>query len=233
MKIAIHQPHFMPWLGYFDKMDKVDIFVLLDNVQFKKNEFQNRSKIKTSNNWQWLTVPVSFRFGDRIMDVGINSTVNWKNKHLQAIRTNYGKAPYFKDYFPRIEELYKMSCNNLSVLNYETILLIKEVFSIKTEIVIASNIPNIPDEPTERLIAICRYFDAHTYLAGAGGKNYMALEKFRESGLNLEFQHFNHPEYRQLFGSFEPFMSAIDYIFNCGPSFDPIREINREVEAYR
>ena len=178
MRIAIHQPQFMPWLGYFDKMKQADLFVLLDNVQFKKNEFQNRNKIKTPNKWQWLTVPVSFNFGDKINEVKINNKTNWRRKHLQAIKTNYSKAPFFKEIYPLIEALYKDNYDLLVPLNYKTIILLKNLLRIETELVWASSIQDcLSEDPTDRLIEICKYFKAKIYLAGAGGKDYMDCER--------------------------------------------------------
>ena len=232
MRIAVHQPQFMPWLGYFDKMDKVDVFVLLDNVQFKKNEFQNRNKIKTSNNCIWLTVPVNFSFGDNISDVRIDNKHDWQKKHMHALQTNYGKAMFFKDYQPALEELYKRQYAFLSLLNIDTINLIKEMFSIKTEVVTASSIQDLSEEPTERLLDICRHFNADTYQAGSGGKTYMECERFKDAGIKLLFQHFVHPEYKQLYDTFEPLMSAIDFIFNAGNNFDLVRGLNKELEEY-
>ena len=107
MIVAIHQPQYLPWLGYFNKMMASDIFCYLDNVQYKKNEWQNRNKILSKDGWQWLTVPVLHRFGQDIREIVINSTERWRHKHLQALQTNYAKAPFFKKYFPEIQSLYE------------------------------------------------------------------------------------------------------------------------------
>ena len=88
----------MPWLGYFDKMDRADAFALLDNVQYKKNEWQNRNRIRTAQGKQWLTVPVRFKFPALINEVSINNDENWRNKHWQALRTNYAKAPHWANF---------------------------------------------------------------------------------------------------------------------------------------
>lgn len=216
MKIAVHQPQFMPWLGYFDKMAKVDLFILLDTVQFKKNEFQNRNKIKTSSGWQWLTVPVCFRFGDKINEVKINNTLNWKKKHLHSIKTNYGKAPFFGELCPLLEDLYSSEYKLLSDLNYDTIKLIKNLFQINSKIILASSLPPLREEATDRLIDICKIYNADTYLAGAGGKNYMKCQKFEKEGIKLQFQNYIHHDYHQLFESFEPYMSSLDYLCNHG-----------------
>jgi hypothetical protein len=104
--ISIHQPQFMPWLGYFDKMDQSDQFVLLDTVQYKKNEWENRNRVKTAQGVQWLTVPVSFRFSDRIETVQVNDDSRWRHKHQQALLSNYGKAPFWQTESASLTQLY-------------------------------------------------------------------------------------------------------------------------------
>ncbi len=110
----------MPWIGYFDKMDRADVFVYLDNVQFRKNEFQNRNKIKTSQGWQWLTVPVSYNFPASIEEVKIQNNLNWKRKHLGSIQTNYQKALYFDKYYQDIFELYAKDYEFLFEINIDS-----------------------------------------------------------------------------------------------------------------
>jgi len=106
MIVAIHQPQYLPWLGYFDKMNRADAFVLLDTVQFKKNEFQNRNQIKGPGGPQWLTVPVLQKLGQDIKDVRINTTVTWRKKHLAALNSCYGRAPFYGDYRDAFEDLF-------------------------------------------------------------------------------------------------------------------------------
>ena len=100
MIVAVHQPQYLPWLGYFDKIDRADVFVLLDTVQFKKNEWQNRNRIKTAAGPQWLTVPVTYRFPQRIAEVGVNNRERWQHKQRQAIVSNYRKAPFWESLAP-------------------------------------------------------------------------------------------------------------------------------------
>lgn len=216
MLAAIHQPQFMPWLGYFDKMDRCDVFVLLDNVQYKKNEYQNRNRIKTSQGWQWLTVPVKYRFPQMINEVQIDNSVDWQKKHLHALETNYRKAHYFEKYINLFKEFYSKEWQTLSQVNIASIALLKDILGIKTRVVIASEMQGLRDEPNLRLIDICKRLGADTYLAGKDGRNYMNLDLFNDAGIKLEFQEFKHPAYPQLFGRFEYFMSAIDLTFNCG-----------------
>ncbi len=217
MIVSIHQPQYLPWLGYFDKIIKSDIFVFLDNVQYKKNEFQNRNRIKTANGWQWLTVPVMYHFPQKIFEVEINQKMNWQKDHLKTLVVNYNRARYFSEYRTYFEELYSKNWDKLTDINIAVVELLAKVFGIKTKFFIASQIPNLREEPTERLIDICKYFSADTYLAGKGGAEYMDIEKFKKENISIIFQNFQHPVYPQLYGDFQPCMSVADLLFNCGP----------------
>lgn len=225
MIVAIHQPQFMPWLGYFDKMDSCDVFVLLDNVQYKKNEYQNRNRIKTSNGWQWLTVPASYKFPQKINEVMIDNRVNWQKKHLYSLQTNYGKSPCFEKYINHFKDFYDRQWDLLSEANIASVMLLRGLLDMKSDIVIASEIGGLSDEPNQRLIDICKRLGADTYLAGKDGKTYMDSNMFRHVGIDVIFQEFNHPIYKQLFNEFEYSMSVIDLIFNCGDeSMDIIKK---------
>jgi len=216
MIVAVHQPQYLPWLGYFDKIDRADIFVLLDNVQFKKNEWQNRNKIKTAQGWQWLTVPVMYKYPQLITEVMINSKVNWRHKQRQAILSNYRKAPYYDSLERFFEDIFSSSWQFISQLNIDMVKRLGNILGTDTPIYVASDLGEFPQDPDERLIAITKHFGSGTYLAGAGGRKYMDLEKYSKSGTKVIFQDFKHPSYSQLFGGFEPFMSVIDLIFNHG-----------------
>jgi len=216
MIVAVHQPQYLPWIGYFHKIDQADIFVLLDTVQFKKNEWQNRNKIKTAQGWQWLTVPVLYRYPQLIQEVPINNQVHWQRKHRQAILSNYKKAPHYDFLEPFLREMFSVSWKTISQLNIEVVRRIAGILGINTPLYVASELGVFPKDPDERLIGIAKHFGAETYLAGAGGKEYMDLNKYHAAGVQVLFQEFRHPVYDQLFGEFEPFMSVIDLIFNHG-----------------
>jgi hypothetical protein len=216
MIVAVHQPQYLPWLGFFDKIDSADVFVLLDNVQFKKNEWQNRNKIKTAQGWQWLTVPVMYKHLQLINEVIINNGVNWKHKQRQAILSNYKKAAYHDLLEGFFEDIFSLPWEFISELNIDAVKRLVEILGINTPIYIASDLVEFPKDPDERLIAITKHFGADTYLAGAGGRGYMDLDKYEKSGIKVIFQDFIHPVYNQLFGEFEPFMSVVDLIFNHG-----------------
>ena len=215
--VAIHQPQFLPWLGYFHKLARSDVFCLLDTVQYKKNEFQNRNRIKTSNGWQWLTVPVTYRFPQRIYEVGMNHTVDWQRKHLQALKTHYRKAPFFDTYIGRFEEFYRQSFHLLAEINGACILLLMELLGLERKLVLASSLQLDTDDPTLRLVKICQALEGTVYLSGRDGANYMDLDTFRSHRLEIVSQDFNHPEYPQCYGPFEPNLSVVDLLFNCGP----------------
>ena len=232
MIVAVHQPQYLPWLGYFDKIDKADVFVLLDTVQFKKNEWQNRNKIKTAQGWQWLTVPVMFKHPQRINEVPINKTVRWQHKQRQAILSNYKKAPNYSVLEGFFDTVFNTDWETISELNISVVKQLTEILGIETPLYVASELPEFPEDPDERLIAIAKHFEGDTYLAGAGGKEYMDLEKYNRADVNVEFQDFEHPVYDQLFGEFEPYMSVIDLLFNHGDgSLHIIRNGKPEKEA--
>lgn len=208
----------MPWIGYFHKIASVDAFVMLDNVQYKKNEFQNRNKIKTSSGIQWLTVPVKYKFPQKISEVLINNNFRWQHKQIQALRTNYSKAPYFKEYFPFFTEIIEQPWEKLASLNCFLVEKLCQLLGLQAKLYIASVLGCFEEEPNLRLIQICQHLKADSYLSGIGGRNYLKLNLFKEANIIVNFQHFKHPVYNQLYGDFVPNLSIIDLIFNCGKS---------------
>jgi hypothetical protein len=223
--VAIHQPQYLPWLGYFDKLDRCDVFCLLDTVQYKKNEFQNRNRIKTADGWQWLTVPVTYRFPQRIEEVGVNQTADWQRKHLQALKTNYSKAPFFDNYYASFEEFYQKSYEMIVDVNVASIELLMELLGLERKLVLASSLKVETEDPTLRLVEICKILGGDFYLSGRDGANYMDIDMFAGHQIDILFQDFKHPQYPQCYGPFEPNMSVVDLLFNCGPeSLATIRE---------
>ena len=164
MIVAIHQPQYLPWLGYFAKMHQADVFVLLDTVQFKKHEWQNRNRIKTAQGWQWLTVPVMQQFPQRLAEVQINPGVRWPHKHCQALRSNYSRAPYFQDYRSEFEDMLGRPWERLVDLNTCVITALRDALHITTPLLLASELPDDAD-PTGRLVSICQALGGTTYLS--------------------------------------------------------------------
>ena len=227
MIVAVHQPQYLPWLGYFDKIRRADVFCYLDSVQYKKNDWQNRNRIKTSQGWQWLTVPVRFQFPEKICEVKINPMVNWRKKHLQSLVTNYRRAPYFGKYIEVFEQIYSEDWELVSELNIHFIERLKDALGLSQKPAIKSSQLELREEPTDQLIDICKEVKADAYLSGQDGIKYMDLECFKENGIEVIIQDFKHPVYPQMFKDFESNMSVVDLLFNCGPeSSNIIRDVN-------
>ncbi len=229
MIVTIHQPNFLPWLGYFGKIRMADIFVILDTVQYVKNEYHNRNRLRTPEGWQWLTVPVHYQFPQSILDTRTDERQPWRQKHPKTIKQLYGKAPFFKEISPLLLPLYKEPWNQLAELNVEIIIRLMKILSINVPVYRASDLKIRQDNPTGRLIRICQLFEADTYLSGANGREYLEREQFSKAGLELKFQGFEHPEYPQRFRGFEPYMSAVDALFcvGAGQTAELIREYSR------
>ena len=217
MIVAVHQPQYLPWLGYFDKIRRADIFCYLDSVQYKKNDWQNRNRIKTSQGWQWLTVPVCFQFPEKIYEVKINPTVKWRKKHLQALVTNYRRTPFFEKYIDVYEQIYSEVWESVSELNMHFIERLKDALDLSQKPAIRSSQLELREDPTDRLIDICEEVKADTYLSGQDGIKYMDLERFKDNGIEVIIQDFKHPVYPQMFNDFQSHMSVVDLLFNCGP----------------
>lgn len=217
MIVSVHQPQYLPWIGYFHKIAHSDTFVFLDNVQYKKREFQNRNKIRTKDGWFWLTVPVitKARYTQKIKDVLIDNTSRWGKKHWQNIEISYSKAKYFNEYSKFFKSLYEKDWNKLIDLNICIIKFILKMLEIKIPIYYESNL-NIEGEKTTRIINICKKLKADTYLSGIGAKEYLMEEEFVQAGIKLIYQDFKHPLYNQVYPGFEPFMATIDLLFNNG-----------------
>ena len=220
MILAIHQPQYMPWLGYFHKMASADMFVLLDNVQYKKNEWQHRNRIRNSQGWQWLSVPTTHTFGQRINEVVVMQNGTWQKKHMRSLEMCYAKARYYAEYIHLFADYYSQKHATLDSVTVGSVKLLSGIMKIATPIEISSAY-DFPGTSTERLVNICRHFGADTYLAGVGGRDYMDISLFEKEGIAVEFQQFAAPAYKQHWSKtdedFIANLSAIDLIFNCGP----------------
>lgn len=230
MLVTIHQPQFMPWLGYFDKMDHADLFLSLDTVQFKKNEWQNRNRVKSAQGAQWLTVPVRFRFPARIDEVGINPDVDWRHKHRQALRTNYNRAAHWETEQASLMELYERADLNLRDANEATIDWLAQRLGVTTQRRRVSDIPVEEADPTQRLVELCRHVGATSYLSGADGRNYLDVERFARAGIHVMFQEYEPQAYEQLYGDFVSHLSALDLILNHGPDSPAILRAGRRTK---
>ncbi len=215
MIVSIHQPQYLPYLGFFNKVMSSDEFIFLDDVEYSHGSFINRNTIKGPNGNIWLTVPVLS--GNKIIkDIKINNKQNWMKKHLKSIKLNYSKTDYFNDYISIFEEIYSDEWQYISELDIELIKKIFNIIGINVKSCISSELDIEEQEPNMRIIKLCKKIGTDTYLSGVGGKNYMDLDLFRKNNIKVIFQNFKHPEYDQKFGSFVHNMSIVDALFNCG-----------------
>lgn len=220
MRVAICQPTYLPWLGYFDLIDQVDVFVLLDTVQFERQSWQQRNRIKTPTGLQWLTVPVVFRgrLDQRICDVEIRNC-DFSRAHVRALELNYSRAPYFLKLSHELFSILKESKpgSKLLDLNVRLLHLLVSTLGIRTPLILASSL-NEEGKRTELLANLCQHLGAVEYVSPLGSAEYLLgdLEIMTGAKIDVTFQHYVHPEYQQRFPPFLPFASVIDLFFNEG-----------------
>jgi len=212
------QPGYLPWLGFFELIYNCDIFVLLDDVQFTKKDWRSRNRIRSKDGWLWLSVPVltKNKQSQLINEVKINSSINWRRKHLKTIEINYNKAKYLNNYFPFFEKLYSSNWTNLVDLNVEIINWALEALNIKTPIRISSSL-NTKGRKEDKIINICKKLGATELYDSKAAQNILDLDKFNEGKIMVNFQDYRHPVYNQIYEPFLPYMSVIDLLFQYGP----------------
>ena len=218
MKVAIHQPNYLPYLGFFHKLSLADTFVIMDDTQYDK-KFTNRNKIKVPGNWIWLTVPINKKHkfvANKIVE--INNEENWQSDHFKKINHSYSNSEFFKkNYKTFFEKIYSKKWDHLFTLNYELIIQLIDWLDIKIEVIKESEL-NINGNSTDRLVNISKKIGAETYVSGIGGKEYMNEKMFETNNIKIEYQNFECPIYKQVFNSeFIPNLSIIDLLFNMGP----------------
>jgi hypothetical protein len=223
MRISIHQPNYFPWLGYFYKIYLTDIFVLLDDVQFNNEGLQNYHYIKTPQGRHRLKVPVNYNFGYFINHVKIRYELNWVKKHLKTIEANYRRAEYYNQVFEDYQTLITKEYNNISDLDQAVIEWILKKFDIKTNLVKSSDL-NIDSVKENKIIDICKSLNGDVYYSGTGAKAYQNENTFKDSGIELQYSTFNQITYPQLWGNFEPNVSVIDFLMNCGYDWQRVIE---------
>jgi len=225
VKIAIAQPTYLPWLGYFDLLDQVDKFVLLDTVQFEKRSWQQRNRVKTPGGLVWLSVPVVFRgrLGQRIADVEIREAEFWRD-HLRTVELNYRRAPFFDEYYPALSELLRSASSGLRLAELSIGLLrwLSEALGIKTPTVRSSELA-VEGKRTYLLAEVCSLLGATTYVSPLGSADYLLNELpiMTGRGVSVVFQHYEHPSYRQLYPPFQTHASILDLLFNEGKNSLP------------
>lgn len=224
MIVAIHQPCFLPWLGYLDRMLQADLFVVLDHVQFERRNYQNRTRVLLDGQQHWLTVPVVQRSQqERIVEKQIDNPPAdekkwWGSKLHQTLRHAYRDAPYFDLYAPELQEILESRQERLVDLNHSMLNFVRKVLDIRTPLLNSSTM-GVSGARSELILDICRVAGADTYLAGMGGsRQYLDQEAFAAAGIDIVWQDFRHPVYAQRSdGDFVPGLSVLDLLFNHGP----------------
>jgi hypothetical protein len=218
--VSIHQPCFFPWLGYLHKIACVDKFVLLDDVQFKKNNYINRVKIRNQVGELWLTVPVSsFSSTEKINNMRIHDKDKSLKKVVNNIKASYSGADYFKDYIDELENLIFSATDSLAELNKKTIIFLMDQFEIDTDLVISSSIDILKGNgPSDLNMDIVKHLNGERYLSGVHGKEYLEIDKFSRNGIAVDFQNYKVKPYEQLGSGFISGLSSLDVLFNLGPN---------------
>lgn len=219
MIVSIHQPHFLPWAGYWNKLLQSDAFVWLDSVQYRKNYFQNRTEIRTHRGERaWLTLPVRAPFGTRIDRVLVADPA-WREKVRQRVEQEYHRTPHFRDCWPAIAAALAEEGDDLSAVNLRAL---RSVLGLlgdgRPRIVRIGDLPVSSEDATDRLVEACHALGGTRYIAGRGGRNYLSTEHFERAGIEVVWQNF-HPEqfrYPQSGGEFLAGLSIIDCLFNVG-----------------
>jgi hypothetical protein len=215
MIVSAHQPAYLPWLGYLEKIARADVFVYLDTVQFERNSFINRNQIKTPQGALWLTIPVKAKghMSGSLRTTEIDESQPWRTKHLKSIEMNYRKASRFNEWFPKIEALLSMPESNLANYCWHHLQFWLEELNIVTRIVRSSDL-SISSSKSDLVLDLCRHFGARRYLSGIQGCDYLVEGDFKDAGIAIEYQSFNSPEYPQLWGNFIPNLSVLDWRMN-------------------
>jgi hypothetical protein len=216
MILFVHQPEYIPWIGFFDKLARCDVFVIYDDAQFVHGSYHNRNRVRTINGWRWITIPIMHNHPQMIKDVKISGS-QWRKDHMEILIQNYEKTPYFNTYFPIIEEALNYNHELLIGLNLHLLKNIAEALGIKAQMTRSSEVPYRGQEKNEKLVSMCKFVGSDTYLSGSGGRNYVDEKAFADANIKLQWHNYTHPTYKQQFEGFEPNMSIVDLLFNVGP----------------
>jgi hypothetical protein len=217
MRVGIIQSNYIPWRGYFDFVDDVDLFIFHDDLQYTKGDWRNRNRIKTPAGLQWLTVPVHYaHVGQLIDEVSLDESQSWRRKHLNLLEANYRTAPYFQTYFKLFADVLNVAYPGLSKLNIALIRWVMNCLEITTPTLVSKDLNSIGSKTT-RLIDLLKKVNASIYLSGPAAAEYLDLQNFVDHGIRLEYKSYDYPAYEQIGGEFAPAVSILDLLFNTGP----------------
>ena len=216
--VVIHQPDFIPWLGFFDRLLQADLFVALDSVQFvhSNRSWTHRDKIKTARGEQWVTVSVKKPSRTTLInEVVLADGTNWRQDNLNLIAANYKAARFFDEVFPAVRDLYGRPCMLLTDFTLSSIEMLMDMLAIRVPVVRSSTL-GASGAKSELLVDILVRVGATHYLSGVGARAYLDSSPFEAKGIKVRWQDFTHPVYPQLHGAFIPMLSTLDMLFNCG-----------------
>ena len=222
MIVSIMQPAFLPWLGYFNRLALSDVHIVLDHVQLDKSSktnFANRNKIRTREGWCWLTVPIlrKGRSGQLALnDIEISPGTDWGERAWASISHNYGKAPFFASYRDRFEAIFQTKHERLIDVAVATTEALRDAFGIEVPTRYSSELRPAHAKDT-LILELVQQVGGTRYVSGPFGRDYLDAQRFQQAGIELMFHDYVHPHYNQVFDGFEPYMSALDLLFNCGP----------------
>jgi len=213
--IAIHQPNYIPWLGYFYKIYQSDIFVFLDDAQFSNEGMHNFHYIKTPQGLFRLKIPVLQKMGDKINEVKCKDELGWKKKHLITITNFYSRAAHFNEVFVDFKTLLERDYDNLVEMNIAIIQFFCAKLGINKQFIKSSDL-HITSTKETRILDICKILNAEIYYSGTGAKAYQKEENFTKKGIKLEYSNYTPFEYPQFFGAFQSNVTILDYLMHCG-----------------
>lgn len=217
--LMVLQPSYIPWLGFWEMLISSDIILIYDNVQFDKNGWRNRNKIKTPDGSSWITIPVlqSGRFGQKNYEVECATNKIWAKKHLKTFINFYKKSPYFDEIYELCEKILNKPSSKLLDIQLSFLQEIAMYLDIDTQFILSSEVIIDESENRElRLINYCKQLKCNIYINGSSGKELYSKDEFLKHNINLLFQKYEHPIYPQRYGDFIPYLSILDLLFNCG-----------------
>ena len=221
MNCVILQPSYIPWRGYFHQIQKADVFVFYDDVQYDEHGWRNRNRVKTPAGTKWLTIPVLSKGchtnHSTIDSMRINWARKWNVDHWGTLRQSYGKAPFFGRYAAMLEDLYSRHPESLADYTIEFTVLLAEQLGIRHTRFVRSSTLGATGAKTDRLVQVLKAVGATHYISGPSAKSYLEEEKLREAGISLEYMVYDYPEYTQLYPPYDPYVSVLDLLFMVGP----------------
>lgn len=220
MIVSIHQPHFLPWMGYINKIMNSDVFIILNTVQYRPRYYQNRAKVRRNETEMLLSIPVHSNRSSLIKDVAVATDQDWAKNITNTIEFLYRKKPFYNEYWPAIRNSILKPETTLDGVNFNALTTLLQILEIThVRIYRANEMLVTTVEPTERLMKLCQELGATHYISGRGGRDYMRVEEFESAGVNIIYQDldFNNVSYSQGDSVFVPGLSIIDAIFNIGP----------------